>query len=66
MANPGGIARDLNGGDPRIGSSARCRFGESQAARPQCHVRRVLRYAAIMRANYRTVVPAHTDNIYTV
>lgn len=75
MANPGGIALNLDGGDPRMGSSAGIGFGDTseitRSAVLKLHDSSIsfeeyMHYAAITRADDRTLVPVRTDNVYTV
>ncbi len=65
----------LDGGDPRIGSSTRTALGESYPiTRSVIHnlhdssvsFEEYMHYAAITRADDRTSVPVHTDNVYSV
>ena len=75
MANPGGIGMNLDGGDPRMGSSAGIGFGDtSEITRSMVQklhdssisFEEYMHYAAITRADDHTVVPVPTDNVYTV
>ena len=75
MANPGGIAIALDGGDPRMSSSAVVTSGEplemTRSAVHKLHDSSVsceeyMYYAAITRANDHTVGPNRTENVYTV
>ena len=75
MASPGGIALNLNGGDPRVGASAGIGFGHSlDMTRSNFHklhdssvsFEEYMHYAAITRTDDRAIVPGHTDDIYSV
>lgn len=75
MAKPAGVPLNLDGGDPRMGSSAGIVFGYTSQI--TCSAFKKLRdssvsfeewinYAAIMHADDRAVMPAHTHTVYTV
>lgn len=66
---------NLDGGDPRMGSSAGIGFGDTseitRSAVQKLHDSSIsfeeyMHYAAVTRADDRTVVPVHTDSVYTV
>lgn len=66
---------NLDGGDPRMGSSAGIGFGDtSEITRSAVHklhdssvsFEEYMHYAAITRADDRTMVPVQIDSVYTV
>ena len=75
MAAPGGGALNMDGGDPRMGSSAGIGFGDTseitRSAVQKLHDSSIsfeeyMHYAAITRADDRDIMPARKDSVYNV
>jgi len=75
MAGAMGGGMNLDGGDPRMGSSAGLGYGEADAISRPAHIKlhdpsitieEYMHYAAITRADDRNVDAPHTDNAMKV